>query len=54
VFARDFGTRNELLRARFGDRTWYRYRAGTSATDTTATFVRLDAPAPATGLTATR
>lgn len=25
VFARDMGPRNELLRARFGDRTWYRY-----------------------------
>jgi hypothetical protein len=26
VFARDFGARNELLRARFPGRTWYRYR----------------------------
>jgi hypothetical protein len=25
VFARDMGPRNELLRERFGDRTWYRY-----------------------------
>jgi hypothetical protein len=25
VFARDMGPRNELLRKRFGDRTWYRY-----------------------------
>jgi hypothetical protein len=25
VFARDMGTRNELLRDRFGDRAWYRY-----------------------------
>ena len=26
VYARDFGTRNELLRDRFGDRTWYTAR----------------------------
>jgi hypothetical protein len=26
VFARDLGPRNEELRARFGDRTWYHYR----------------------------
>lgn len=39
VFARDLGARNELLRARFGDRVWYRYRPASSPTDTTNPFV---------------
>lgn len=39
IFARDLGPRNELLRARFGDRGWYRYRPASSATDTTNPFV---------------
>ena len=40
VFVRDLGARNEELRARFGDRTWYRYRPRLSAADTSAAFVR--------------
>ncbi len=36
VFARDFGPRNEVLRARFPDRTWYRYRPRASDDDTVA------------------
>ena len=40
VYARDLGSRNEELRARFGDRTWYRYRPRQSAADTSAPFVR--------------
>jgi len=36
VFARDFGPRNELLRARFPDRTWFRYRPRASLHDPTA------------------
>jgi hypothetical protein len=39
VFARDFGTRDELLRSRFGDRVWYRYRPPTSLSDSTIAFV---------------
>jgi hypothetical protein len=39
VFARDLGARNELLRPRFGDRTWYRYRTPTSLADTLDAFV---------------
>ena len=40
VFARDLGARNEELRARFGDRTWYRYRPRQSPRDTSSPFVR--------------
>jgi len=36
VFARDFGSRNELLRARFPDRTWFRYRPRGSPDGATA------------------
>ena len=36
VFARDLGPRNEVLRARFPDRTWYRYRPRASEDDTAA------------------
>ena len=39
VFARDLGDRNELLRDRFGDRSWYRYRPARSLDDTAAAFV---------------
>lgn len=39
VFARDFGTRNELLRARFPGRTWYRYRSPRFLGDTAAAIV---------------
>ncbi|HKW49116.1 MAG TPA: phospholipid carrier-dependent glycosyltransferase [Gemmatimonadaceae bacterium] len=39
VFARDFGPRDELLRARFGDRVWYRYRPPRSLADTAIAFV---------------
>jgi hypothetical protein len=39
VFARDFGAHNEVLRARFPGRTWYRYRPPRSATDTTWDFL---------------
>src|SRR5262249_45144675 len=36
VFAMDYGDeRNERLRARFGDRTWYRLRRMVNAADTT-------------------
>lgn len=40
VFARDLGARNEELRARFGDRPWYRYRPRRSPADTSRVFVR--------------
>ena len=40
VYVRDLGSRNEELRARFGDRTWYRYRPRQSAADTSGPFVR--------------
>lgn len=36
VFARDLGPRNQLLRARFPDRTWFRYQARASLGDTSA------------------
>ena len=36
VFARDLGPRNELLRARFPDRAWFRYRPGASPDGVTA------------------
>lgn len=39
IFARDLGPRNALLRARFGERAWYRYRPARSAADTTNPFV---------------
>jgi hypothetical protein len=50
VFVRDFGTRNELLRERFGDRTWYRYRAASARGDTAASFVRIGASEPTVGM----
>ena len=39
VFARDFGPRNELLRTRFPDRSWFRYQPRRSFEDTTAAIV---------------
>jgi hypothetical protein len=39
VFARDLGPRNELLRARLPDRTWFRYRPRRSLEDTTTVIV---------------
>jgi hypothetical protein len=39
VFARDLGERNELLRQRFGDRSWYRYRPARSLGDTSYAFI---------------
>lgn len=39
VFARDLGARDTVLRARFGDRAWYRYRVPRSLADTTPAFV---------------
>ena len=39
VFARDFGPRDEILRARFGDRVWYRYRPPRALSDTSLAFV---------------
>ena len=39
VYARDLGARNELLRSRFGDRAWYRYRPPSSLADTSLAFV---------------
>ncbi len=38
VFVRDLGARNDELRARFGDRTWYRYRPRRSPADTSSPF----------------
>jgi hypothetical protein len=43
VFARDLGPRNELLRSRFANRTWYRYRPPTGLTDSAAVFIPYDA-----------
>ncbi len=40
VYVRDLGPRNEELRARFGDREWYRYRPRQSPADTSPPFVR--------------
>lgn len=39
VFVRDFGPRNSALLARFGDRTWYRYRPRDGAADQAPVFV---------------
>jgi hypothetical protein len=39
VFARDLGARNELLRTRFPDRMWFRYRPRVSLEDTTTAIV---------------
>jgi hypothetical protein len=50
VFVRDFGERNELLRGRYGDRTWYRYRAASDSGNAPATFVRIDMHEPMVGM----
>ena len=50
VFVRDFGERNELLRSRYGDRTWYRYRAASLDGTTPAAFVRVETKEPVVGL----
>jgi hypothetical protein len=47
VFARDLGARNALLRERFGDRSWYRYRPPADLSDTSVAFVAYTAPAVA-------
>jgi hypothetical protein len=39
VFARDLGPRDELLRAQFGGRRWYRYRPKADPRDTGVVFV---------------
>jgi hypothetical protein len=39
IFARDFGARNELLRAQFPGRAWFRYRPPRSLDDTVAAVV---------------
>jgi len=39
IFVRDLGERNELLRQRFADRTWLRYRLARSLDDTSTAFV---------------
>lgn len=39
VFVRDLGTRNEKLLARFGDRTWYRYRPPAGPGDNAPIFI---------------
>jgi hypothetical protein len=44
IFARDLGDRNELLRRRFGERVWYRYRPNAALGDTAAAFVPYEGP----------
>lgn len=39
VFARDLGERNDLLRGRFANRAWYRYRVARDLDDTTRAFI---------------
>ncbi|TMG81358.1 MAG: hypothetical protein E6H78_16945 [Betaproteobacteria bacterium] len=39
IFVRDLGVRDEMLRARFGGRTWYRYRPARALADTAGVFV---------------
>jgi hypothetical protein len=39
IFVRDLGERNEMLRRRFANRTWYRYRLARSLEDTSIAFV---------------
>ena len=46
VFARDLGERNELLRARFGDRSWYVYRVPRDLDDTTLAFAKIRDESP--------
>lgn len=49
VFARDLGARNELLRGRFANRAWYRYRTPASLEDTLPVFLPYDASRSASG-----
>ena len=49
VFVRDLGERNELLRERFGDRKWYRYRTPRALGDTTTPFIPYRPALPKTG-----
>ena len=44
IYARDFGTRNELLRPRFGDRTWYVPRIHRNAGEVVVTLDRYAPP----------
>jgi hypothetical protein len=39
VYVRDFGSENQKLLGRFGDRTWYRYRPPAGADDSAPVFV---------------
>jgi hypothetical protein len=39
VYVREMGPSDTLLRSRFGDRTWYRYRLPRSLLDTALAFV---------------
>jgi hypothetical protein len=41
IFVRDLGARNQLLRARFGNRTWYGYRVPHGLDDTMKVFMPL-------------
>lgn len=50
IFVRDFGSRNERLRASYGDRAWYRYRAASASGDQPAAFVKIDQRESALGL----
>jgi len=50
VFVRDFGSRNELLRRQYGDRTWYRYRVASPSDGAPAAFVRLETREPTVGM----
>ncbi|HJU65600.1 MAG TPA: hypothetical protein VJ596_07975, partial [Gemmatimonadaceae bacterium] len=42
VFARDLGAHNELLRPRFGERSWYRYVPRRGPGDSSPVFERYD------------
>jgi len=46
VYARDLGERDTMLRARFGDRAWYRYRAPRQLADTSIAFIPLEPSGP--------
>ncbi|HZI40465.1 MAG TPA: hypothetical protein VFD67_02155, partial [Gemmatimonadaceae bacterium] len=54
VFARDLGARNELLRERFGDRTWYVYRQAADLSDTSVAFLRYADPSRTADVRASR
>jgi hypothetical protein len=44
VYVMDLGERNELLRARFRDRRWFRYELPRNRPDTNPILVPYDAP----------